>query len=92
MRDGEQREEEEEQDQGRAKILENEEQQDGGGDRAGYRHEVREAWDAESPKATLAKVAKALPMAREVSGQEEHHQNLDGFDGLKGSQVDLVVA
>jgi hypothetical protein len=48
--------------------------------------------NADAPQTLLAQIAEPLPIAREVSGQEQDHQNLDGFDRLKRSQVDLLVA
>src|ERR1017187_3153257 len=70
--------------------------QDGGRDRAGHRHQVRQARHAQTythaPQTLLAQVPEPLPIAREVTGQENDDQNLNGFDRLKGSQVDLLVA
>ena len=40
----------------------------------------------------MAQIAEPLPIAREVSRQEKHHQNLDRFEWLKRSQVDFLVA
>ena len=39
----------------------------------------------------FTQVAQALPIAREVAGQKEHHENLDELDGLERSEIDLGV-
>ena len=59
-------------------------------------HDVLQARHADAPEesredALLAEVAQALPVAREVSGEEQDQQNLDELHRLERAEIDLRV-
>ena len=85
-------------DQRRAEVaLEEEEQQhqrhaDGDRDQVGDAGQVQALQDRVLPRQRLGQLAQPLPAPREVAGQEQRDERPDGLDRLHAEQVDLDAA
>ena len=85
-------------DQRRAEVaLEEEEQQhqrhaDGDRDQVGDAGQVQAFQDRVLPRQGLGQLAQPLPPPREVAGQEQRDERPDRLDGLHAEQVDLHAA